>query len=339
MPTYTYPTATELMEIEQVKLPRMVQDSPIFKLFPFEGKRSHLLEWEQKDNYVGLQQVRGLNGEPPRVTAVGLRAFMMKPGVYGEFMAIDEMERTLRRANGTFNVPVDLTDLTMEKQDQLLVRRLNRIEWLCWQLVVYGYFRVLDNKGAVVHTSGYTQQQYTAGTAWSTLATSKPLDDFRNIQLLARGQSAEFSAGSVAYVNRVQANRLLANTNNDDFGGKFAPPGFSRITSIAGMNTILSLEGLPTIEVYDDGYHDEAGVWQQWIPDGVAIVVGRRSNGAPIGNFRFTYNVNNPGGDAAPYTRVIDRGDDTIPALVEVHDGFNGGPVLYYPGAVVKMNV
>ena len=78
MANYSYPTATELMEIEQVKLPRLTADSPIFKLFPFEGKRSHLLEWEQEDNYGGMQQIRGLDGKPPRVATVGVSARMLR---------------------------------------------------------------------------------------------------------------------------------------------------------------------------------------------------------------------------------------------------------------------
>jgi hypothetical protein len=337
---YTYPTATELAEIEQVKLPRLVADSPIFRLFPFEGKRSHLLEWEQEDNYGGLAQIRGLNGKPPRVVPVGAKSFLMKPGVYGEFMAIDEMERTLRRAYGAFNTPASLDDLVMRRQDQLLLRRLNRIEWLCWQLAIYGYFRVMDNKNAVVHTSGYANQQYTAAVAWDAAdtATPKPLYDFRAIQLLGRGQSADFGPGATAYVNRVTANHLMANTNPADLGKKLTV-GLNPVTSVQSMNTILSLEGLPNVEVYDDGYHDEDGTWYQWIPDGKVLVVGRRQSGAPLGNFRFTFNVNNPGGEPAPYTRVIDRTEDTIPAEVEVHDGFNGGPVIYHPGSLVVMNV
>lgn len=338
MPTYTYPTATELMEIEQVKLPRLTADDPIFKLFPMEGKRSHILEWEQEDNYVGLQQIRGLNGKPPRVAPVGIRSFMMKPGVYGEFMAVDEMERTLRRAYGTFNTPVSLDDLVMRRQDQLLMRRLDRIRYLCWQLAIYGYFRVLDAKNALVHTSGYAIQQTTAAVLWSTTATATPLVDFRAVTLLGRGQSATFGKAATAYMNQTTANSLLSNTNATDLGQRLNAR-LVPATSVQTLNTILDLEGLPQAEVYDEGYHDENGNFQLWIPNNKVLVVGRRTNGAPIGNFRFTFNVNNPGGDAAPYTRVIDRGDDTIPAEVEVHDGFNGGPVIYFPGSLVVMNV
>jgi hypothetical protein len=46
VPNYAYPSASALREIEQVKLPRLTQYSPIFRLFPFEGVRSHILEWE-----------------------------------------------------------------------------------------------------------------------------------------------------------------------------------------------------------------------------------------------------------------------------------------------------
>lgn len=338
MPTYTYPTSTELREIEQVKLPRLTQDSPIFRLFPFEGARSHILEWEQEDNYFGMQQIRGLNGKPPRVATVGVRSFMMKPGVYGEFMAVDEMERTIRRAYGSFNAPVDLGDLVMRRQDQLLERRLNRVEYLCWQLAIYGYFRVMDVKGATVHTSGYQNQQTTAAVTWATTATATPLADLRAVNLLSRGQSGGFGAGATAYMNRVTCNYLLANTNPNDLGARLAA-GVVPVTSVESMNAILAREDLPNAVVYDDGYYDDTNTWTQWIPNGKVLVVGRRANGAAVGSFRYTFNVNNPGGEPAPYTRVIDRTSDTIPAEVEVHDGFNGGPVIMFPGTLVVMNV
>jgi hypothetical protein len=196
-----------------------------------------------------------------------------------------------------------------------------------------------DAKGAIAHAAGYAQKQYSAGIPWSTTATARPLEDLRNVQLQSRGQSVDFGGGSIVYVNRVQGNYLLSNTNDADLGGKFNADNRGRVTSIQAMNVILTMEGIPNVQIYDDGYFDETGTWRQWIPDGVGIVVGRRTNGAQVGEFRYTWNVNNPGGAPAAYTRVIDRSTLEIPAEVEVHDGFNGGPVIYYPGSIVKMNI
>jgi hypothetical protein len=37
--------------------------------------------------------------------------------------------------------------------------------------------------------------------------------------------------------------------------------------------------------------------------------------------------------------KVIDNGDRQVPREVQVHDGFNGGPAIKFPSAVVRMNV
>jgi hypothetical protein len=53
----------------------------------------------------------------------------------------------------------------------------------------------------------------------------------------------------------------------------------------------------------------------------------------------MTRNANNPDLAPGPYMRVIDTGEIVIPRSIEVHDGHNGGPVIYFPSAVVVMSV
>jgi hypothetical protein len=333
---FTYPTSVELEQIESVKLPRLTTDSPIFGLFPFQGRRTHLLEWTQKDNYGGMQQIRGLNGMPASVARVGQKSFIMKPGVYGEFSAVDEMELTTRAAMGRPNVPISLDELVTEIQDQLLTRRLNRIEWLCWQVVVNGHFVTLDHKGAVRHTDQFDVQTYTSIASIEDPAAGTPLQNFIDISDMGRGMSTSFGGGATCYVNQTTATRIMSNRNANDLWGIKLGGGNSPL-GIDDVNTILSRKGLPRVVVYDEGYFDETGTFINYIPDNVGIVIGRRQSGAPLGAFRFVINVNNAGGTPAPYTRVIDHFDRRIPRLVEVHDGFSGGPVLYFPGSILKM--
>ncbi len=73
MATFTYPTSAELKEIEQVRVQTLTQDDPIFQLFPIEEEDHHLLKWEKRDNDLGLKELRGLNGESPRVKKTGLK--------------------------------------------------------------------------------------------------------------------------------------------------------------------------------------------------------------------------------------------------------------------------
>src|SRR5438046_2228521 len=106
MSTFVYPTSSELITVAQDKTPRLTKDRPIFDIFPIRSVDSHLLRWEQKDNYLGLQQIRGLNGDPARVSRVGGKVYQMEPGVYGEFLRIDEQELTTRRQWGSYNAPI-----------------------------------------------------------------------------------------------------------------------------------------------------------------------------------------------------------------------------------------
>jgi hypothetical protein len=338
MATFVYPTSVEMTKIAQVKMPRLTADRPIFNLFPIRSVDSHLLRWEQKDNYLGLQQLRGLDGDPLRVKRVGTKAYQMEPGIYGEFQRIDELELTTRRQFGTVGTPIKIDDLVMEAQDILLGRMLDRIELIGWTLATTGTFSVAGPTGGTIHTDTYSIQTFTAGIPWATSATAVPLANFRSMQLLSRGYSVGFGAGSVAYMNRTTYNTLISNTNANDLGGRRLA-GLAPVNNIAGLNQILAGEDLPGIVVYDEGYLDDAGAFQLFIPNNKVVVVGQRPQNQALGEYRMTRNVNNPGMKPGSYMKVFDRGETQVPRTIEVHVGHNGGPVIYYPSAIIVATV
>lgn len=336
MPDFIYPSAAELTEIAREKEPRMQEGRVIFDILPVRNSEDDIIIWEQKDMYGGLQAVRGLDGAPSRVKPVGSKRYMAEPGVYGEFMTIDEAELTRRRRSAGSLNRVTIDDLVMDKQEQLMSRRLDRLEYIGWQLLIYSTFAIARNS-IIMHTDKYIGQTYTAGIGWATHGTAEPLQDFRNAQLLSRGKGADFGASATAYVNRTTANDLLANTNAADLGGKKGSLGQSVVTSLSGINTILTGEGLPQIAVYDDGYfaNDDGTGFTLWIPNNRFVLVGARPSGQKVGEYRMTVNVNNDDFSPGAYQKVIDHGDKQVPRTIEVHDGHNGGPVMYYPGSVV----
>lgn len=337
MPEYVYPSNAELREIEQSKLPLLAAEDPIFEIMPIEEVDAAVLMWEQSDNYQGLQQVRGYNGKPPRVKKVGAKRYIMEPGVYGEHDVIDELELTQRRNLGSFNQPINIADLVMKKQDYLLGRRYDRIRWIGWTLVTTGTFAVAGPNGSIIHTDQYSIQSYTALVAWSTVATATPLQNFRDVKLLARGKSVNFGAQSSCFMNQTTFNRMIANTNAADLYGK-RTDGLSNVLSLAQVNAVLAGEDLPTIRIYDEGYEDESGNFQLFIPDGKAVVVGRRKSGARIAEYQMTRNAQNPNLEPGAYMDVVD--DPRVkPRAIEIHDGHNGGPALFHPSAIVVMNV
>jgi hypothetical protein len=338
MPTYTFPTQAELQLIAQDKTPRLTADRLGFQIMPPRETRSSLIRWTQKDNFTGLQNARGLNGDPTRVKRLGAKTYQMEPGVYGEYEVVDELEMTTRAAYGTWATPISVDDLVMECQDHLLGRRLDRIEYIIWTLLVTGTFSVATPYGPVVHTDSYTTQTYSAGVTWATSATATPLANFRAVQLLGRGRSANFGGGAMAVMNRTTYNTILANTNANDLAGR-RTAGLTTPLTPGELNTVLAGEDLPKIVIYDEGYIDESNTFQLYVPNNKVVVVGQRPAGQVIGEYIFTFNANNPAGAPGPYMKIIDRGEETVPRKIEVHDGHNGGPALYFPGSIVVMTV
>lgn len=338
MATYTYPSSAEMIAIEQEKLPRLVEDDPIFKLFPIESEDYHLVRWEQLDNYTGLQQVRGINGMPARVKKTGLRQYQMQPGVYGEFEEIDEAELTIRRQIGTFGTPINISDLVMMAQDKLLQRRLDRIRFILWTLLTTGTFSVSSTApGGVMHTDSYTLQTQT-GSDWSDLPNATPLADFRATRLLERGKGVSFGAGAQAFMNRVTGNRLLNNQNDDDLHGR-RQNGLSTVNNLGEVNGLLTGDDLPEVVIWDDGYFTDAGVFTPFIANDIVVVVGKRLSGTPLGSYKMTRNAQNPELGPGPYTLVVDSQDREVPRKIQVHDGHNGGPCIHFGGGVVILSV
>jgi hypothetical protein len=333
-----YPSNAELTEVSQDLMPRLQAGRVTFDFFPIVTQDAWLLIWEQLDNFQGLQYARGLNGQPTRIKKTGAKRFQMQPGVYGEYEYIDEEELTIRRQYGSFNAPVNLTDLVSTANVKLLQRELDRIEAIIWTLLTTGTFAVTGPTGAIVHTDIFTMKTQTPlNGAWSTTATSTPLADLRATALLGRGTSANFGAGAKVYVNQVTANNIIANTNAADFGGKRF--GLGTLNNLNDVNTLLTMDGLANIAVYDQGYIDETGTFQTFIPNAKAVVIGQRPGGQVLGNYRLVRNANNEGFGPGPYSMVVDSLDDGPPRNIAVHRGHSGGPVLFFGTAIVQMNV
>lgn len=330
---FTYPNAVELMEIERDLMPRLQADREVFQIFPTVTVDTPYLRWTQRDNFRGLQQLRGLNGMPPRVTRLGAKEFLYRPGVYGEFIPVDEEELTERRDFGTATgAPMSLDDIVTDIQLQLLIRRLDRIEQILWTLLTTGTFAVSAPNGAVLHTDTFNFQGGTSVYPWSNFAQSTPINDLRVAQLAARGHSVVFDATAQAWMNQKTFNNMANNSNNQDLYGR-RTGGFGTVNNLQQINAILTGDNLPALRVYEGGYFDESQTWNLYIPDNLVVIVGVRPGGQRLGEYRFTRNASNRDMAAGPYTRVVDNADGDPPREVRVHDGHNGGPVAYYPSA------
>lgn len=344
MPTLlTFPEAVELLEVEQSKLPVLTMVDPIFDMFPIVNRDAAHVAWEQEDDFRGLMQGRGVNGPAVGIQMVGSNSYQMDPGRYSEFVILDEKKIEARRQLGSYDGIVSINDLVYRAQDRLLDRRISRIKWILWTLLATGAFTVPGPNGSVVHKDQYAFQTQTASVAWATYATATPIKDFRAAKLKARGKSVRFDATSKAYMNQSTFNDLLANTNSADIAGKRIENG-ATVNSKDNFDAILLANDLPTIVIHDDGYFTDAGVFTPWIPNNTVILVGNRIDASQVGEFQMTRNVMNENIGPGPYTIVSDSaqgqgGLAVVPRVVKVDDGFNGGPAIFFPGAIIVMTV
>jgi hypothetical protein len=336
---FIYPTSADISLIEQEYLPRLQEGRIGLELFPVVTQDEDKVRWEQMDNFLGLQQVRGLNGEPNRVSRVGAKGYEMQPGYYGEFQVIDEAELTRRRKLGSFGDPIDISDLVAMAELNLQIRELDRIEAIVWTLMATGTFAVSNEQG-ILHTDTFPILTFTASPAWSTVATATPVADLRTIRLNQRGRSTNFGRAAKLYVNQKKVNQLLSNTNASDLGAYKKPQdGLQRTINLDDINKILLDQDLPQIVEYDAGYFNDAGTFVPHIADTQGILVGPRMSGATVGEYKMTRNANNP--DLAPgsYSRTIDRGENEVPRTIEQHRGHNGGPCIFFPGSIVALTI
>lgn len=343
MPTYNFPHAYELEEIERNLSPILTAASPLFEIMPIESAPTgaDMLVWDQGDDFTGMQQWRGLNNEPPTVSRMGSKRYSAFPGVYGEKIVLREDELTRRRSisvmSGAGGV-VNVADLVAQAHTQLLHRRYVLIESIGWNLLIGGSFTVAGPNGATVYQGSYTRQQITPSVAWSTYATSTPLADMMGYRDLEDGQDVTFSAQAGAYqlMNSKTARHIFKNANASDLGGKRVSGG-DTLNGPKATNDIFLDYDIPPIRIYNKGYKNAAGTWAPFIPDGKVLVVGKRLSGVRVGAYRYTINQVSLDARTGPYVFTKVRTDLT-PEVIEVHDGHNGGPILQYPGALIVVN-
>lgn len=351
---FIYPTSFELREIEQDFVQQGQAGRVGMEIMSVRETNVAKVRWTQQDNYFGLQQLRGLDGRPLHVNRIGRSTYEYEPGVFGEFVDVTETELTNRAGSAPIDTtPIDVSDLVLDAKRQLMGREDDRVESSIWTLLTTGTISItLDgpNGTQVAYSDTYTIQTYTPTIPWATYATATPTRDFMYVQQLgyAAGHSVDFGSAATAYMNSTTANRLLLNANSSDFYGRRYQGG-STLNSVPDFNRFLAGQNLPQIKIYDNGYMQRQSTtlslaaFKKYIPDGKVVVVGKRPTGSKIGEYLKTRNASN-GFKPGSYEYVLDRANGVnaekrTPANIEIHRGHNGGPVMYFPSAVVVMTV
>lgn len=339
---FSYPTALQLQEISRVFQPQYVKADPIFDFFPIVVKDSWRLKWRQRDNFVGLQQVRGLGGAFQTVEKVGAKEYDMEPSVYGEAVQWGEEELTEKAQMASLTEFTSITDEVTEGVQQLEFRQTMRIRYTLWTLLSTGLIQVTDKTGAVKAEYRYPFTTVNAAVGWGTRATATPFADITGMRKRAAGIGATFGKGSKLFINAVDFENLLLCANSADVFGRRTSYG-ATYNSLADINRYFKEQAneddLPEIAVWDGGHYSDPNTFVRHIPTGKAVLLGKRLDGSPLGEYRVARNLNNPGGAAGFYQRFRDLREQRSPPCFELEQGHNGGPVVWYTQPVIVLNI
>lgn len=348
---FVYPEALQFFEIQQDLMPRDEASRAGLKILPNKDAPTFKIRWSQDDNNYGLMAFRGLNGRPTKVNRLGTNVFEQEPGVYGEFQEIEEQELTERAAISDITKPIPIDELIFKANNQIIQHQSERKEFSVWQLLLNGTYSVPGPgpNGVMIYTDTYPVQTYSPVIPWSATTTATPIANLQSMQQKWIGHSVDFGAKAKFYINQQEANFLLNNSNPNDFGGRRMMWG-NTINNIEAANSYFASQNLPQILIYDLGFQNQAvsGVetslsqYTQFIPTGKGVLVGVRSDGSPVGHFMNTINLANPGRGSGPYSFVKDSASGLnapkeVPGKIQVHRGFNGGPILEFPSAIVSV--
>ncbi len=335
------PTAAEIVQLQMELFPRYLEGRVGLEIMPFQTTDLSAIVLQQPDIFKGLQAFRGLGkptlNVPERYNPYGTLCHV-EPGYYGEHDEIGEEIMTKWAQPNSCNQALDVTQYTTWIQQRLLERRANRIEYNIWQVLAFGRYTALNQSGQVIHEAQFNTQNVSAAIPWTNFAGSFPLRDFRQIQLLGRGTSARFDSCAKAYMNRETANLLFANTNPLDVG-RVGLSACCNFMSQEQINQQFAAQGLPQVVIYDEGYVDDNGGFNTYIPFGYVIVVGCRPAGVPAGHYWLTRNAVGCAISSGFWQKLTDTCDREVPRRIKIYDGHNGGPALEYPRMVVVLRV
>lgn len=352
-----YPNAITQRRINQDLMADQEKDDVTLKLLPVQNEDTHFVRWYQLDNYYGIMAMRGLDGSPSKVQQVGDSSYIYEPGVYGELIQVTERD-ILTRANPlNLNTAIPITEWTTMLTKQLVQRRYDRMRYNIWQLLGTGTLNIPLNgpAGSATYQDTYSIQTYTPAIPWSSLTTATPIQNLQYVQQLQVGHSVDMGSRAVAYMNQVTANYMLNNSNAADFGGRRTQYG-ATLNNMPDAENYFGAQNLPKPTIFDDGFQpyplqgpetNPAVQFMKFIPNGLVIIIGYRTNGDPVGRFKKTLQAMAPGQQgytSGDYSFIVDtatgtNGPVSVPPMLAVHAGFNGGPVLEYPSSVVAMTV
>lgn len=338
MPTILFPSTKEITHVVRnraVDPKRFIGRS----FAPLREVYSAEIEFDVIESASGMTAAHNLGSDPKMVKLAGMKTKKVGTGYFKETKRIDEKELLYARAAGSYNQRAGRL-LVMEKSLQLDDRLETRIEWLTWQPIIVGQLKIDENgiKYTIPYELPDTNKPIlnTAGAKWSNPDADIP-GNITEWMLLYRGKGAK---PTKVYFNLNVAGYIAA---NNKIKGLLANTTYAAFLSATNITQALKLL-FPQIEfiVYDEGYVDDKGSFNPFIPDDRFIMIGEGQPGELMMDFGTTISLHNGGLDQpqpGKFSIVDDKSEQEKNPFVDITVGIYGLPRLYHPNWVVSAKI
>lgn len=303
---------------------------------PIREVYSAEIEFDVIEASSGMTPAHNLGADPKLVKLAGMRTKKVGTGYWKETKRIDEKELLYTRAAGSYNERAGRM-LVIEKSMQLDDRLETRIEWLTWQPLVNSQVQI--NENGVKYTVPYdipSKNLPSPAKKWSD-PTADILGDLNKYIMMFRGTGAK---ATKAYFDYTVAGYLAANNGIKELLKNTTYAAFLSSTNISQAMKLF----YPDIDfvIYDEGYVDEKGNFNSFIPDTKFLLVGTGQPGEDMMDFGTTISLHNGGLDKpqpGKFSIVDDKSEQAKNPFVDITVGIYGLPRLYHPNWVVSANV
>lgn len=216
-----------------------------------------------------------------------------------------------------------------------------RIESLIADAMVLGKVTINENNIKREIDYGYVDgyNKVTAGVSWD----DPQANIVGNLQSWIRKFRGFVKRGVRIVMNGVTAEAMMENQKvlnlfrQSDMAKELGRDNFPAVVmKLVGSSLVTS------VMIYDEGYLDDSGVFQPFIPDGKVLILGTPPNGESIGNFITTPNLTNGmNGNPKPgkILGVIDKTDDPERPRYKTVHGIYGIPIIRYVKCVISATV
>jgi len=297
------------------------------------------IEFDVLEASTGMTKAHNIGTDPKTVTLPGQSRKRYGTGYWKETYPINEEQLLFARAAGTYNQRAG-RDLVMQRAKEMDDRLETRLEWLRWQPVVNGSLAVDEN--GVKYTVDYgipedNKPILEDEELWSAVTTADPLGNIDTWILLYRGTGARAvkayynsaTAGLMAQNSKIL--RLLKNTQ------------YANMLSSDNISTALKmLKPKMDFGLYDEGYTDDAGNFNPFIPDGQFIIRGQGPVGELMMDFASTISLHNGTLDQplpGKFAVIEDESGKKKNPKIDITVGIYGLPRVFHPNWIISAKV